>query len=570
MDKEPSPPVVAYGSSPKGKRKVIDLSQDSPEQLSQPLLLSQAPPPPKKRRKKPGKKHGPPQGPGLLGYNFRSRKFEKMQDLFRARHARSELQRRNPNVGAMPLFSGGHPLRQAPDEPDDEPDEKAEAVKVTAGIPAAPSAMVPWEKQRRNVLKALSSNVQSFARMNPEWAENLTRELQMVAAKLNAERQGTHWWKSGPGKTISTLDLIKKWPQKAKPIVQKYLRNWKILDTPGPSPIKDHEPDPSEVPLPGSPGRELSPAVVEYGSPDKSGTVTQINNPKRDLLNAFMGVEEELPDVPDPHQSVLPQTATLRIRPDEPPVFSDPSFGEPDYPYGAEFGVPDMEPLRVPGSPEPVEFSGTFKHDIDEPEWLKPGLHKLPEGYKDVAPTPSVLSEGTWLGTPEGSEAMAGLRDDGSVGTRELMNYREQLQSRLNVLGERRPYESYMKAFVPGYKAGRPESIQRSERSVSSAFQRARSRMLNVPRGLQKSGGIRGMQVLKKQNFHIEQLSPSELVLHARIINDGVVAQVRGLVAKISRTILVDGHKVPRKGIVGHILRLLEEKNHVRITVLDS
>jgi hypothetical protein len=93
--------------------------------------------------------------------------------------------------------------------------------------------------------------------------------------------------------------------------------------------------------------------------------------------------------------------------------------------------------------------------------------------------------------------------------------------------------------------------------------------MLNVPRGLQKSKQ-RGMQVLKRQNFHIEQQGPNNLILHARIVNSGVIDQIRALVTKITRPILVENQKVPKKQQVNHIAHLLEKHNHVRITVVDS
>ncbi len=499
----------------------LDLTQESPPKPP-PFQLSQAPPVPPKRQKK--KKPIPQLGPGLLAH---FPKIGAVQRRLRSAYQRGQLQRQNPAIGGISLFAGSLPLRVSPDALEPEPmdvegDEKAHEASVTLGLSADPVAMVPWETRKQEAISRLGPRIQSLIQQHAGWGEDLLRNIDLFALQRNKHRQAMGKGVSKKGfEQLSLKEVVIKFPAEVKQIVDKHLKLWNVRN-------REPSPPPAAVPLPKTPPRRPSPSAEEYiprpipatpreGSPASDTSVPGIRspepspepvrNPARDLLNAFDGLNV-LPEIPDPRQSVLPQTATLRAEPEERLV-----------PYS-------LSRETTPGG-EPSLYQGDVKG--------------------------------------ERSSVNSAYR----TGTRELMNRRAGAQQQLNILAgpARNPRSEYMRAFSPGYIPGRPELIQRSQRSVASSFQRARSKMLNVPRGLQKSGGYRGMQVLKKLNFHIEQLSPNELILHARIVNDGVVHQVRGLVAGISRPILVDGQKVSRKKIVNHILSILEEKNHVRISV---
>ena len=442
-------------------------------------------------------------------------------------------------------------------------EEKAPEAKVTLGMGAS-DAMLPWVQRKKAAISRLPPEFRRLADKSEDWAENLMRDLDRFTALQNVSGRESHSG-SMPYQLMSIPNVMFKYRDETKELLDKHRKLYNIYAEP--EPIREPSPEPNQE---AAEPTEFEDVLIGQ-NPDAQQQPINIHYPANELIDVFGGIIEELPYVPDPHQSILPQTATLRRRPASPVSDFEGDFGpptmapDPSYevypgtppetevfagfesepnPYGYEFGGSEMEPLRIPGTPPQRSQWGS-----------------TPSGSIAPMEPPDEI--------PEESLGGASARS-GRTGTRELMNVRGGAQAMLDVLEGQDPTESYLRAFIPGYKKGRAERVQRSERSDASSFQRARSRMLNVPRGLQKSGGIRGMQVLRKQNFHIEQLSPGELILHARIINDGVVAQVRALVGKISRTILVEGQKVPRKKIVNHILRILDQKNHVRITVLDS
>ncbi len=566
----PSPPTIQYGSPTSTPKLVRKLKKTAFKGLTPPV-----------GPRRPGSRvHN--RGSGQQGIHV-------YQAGVRAHLGRRQYEFDNPAKGGLPLFSGGLPQRVDPRVPPDEKEpveEKASEAKQTVGMPVS-GQMELWESRKEKAINRLPPKVQRLAKGNENWAENLMRRLDAFTAQYNLGRR-TMQRESGDTSRFDpmTLDevIFKKFDL-VEDIINSSVATWR---EPTPKkPAREKTPEPYiPDPIPATPPqeredpgeREPSPATVEYGSPEK-------HRPANELLDAFNGIIEELPDVPDPHQSILPQTATLRRRPAEPPDFAG-DFGSPtmapEPSYGVFPGTPPEQVIDFPGfedfpdTPQRSDYSWMATHDGSIVQSDYPGLPPLPDEIPEESlvggASASTFGTRTLIDMRRAHQARLDEleRQDSSIGTRELMNIRGGAQARLDVLHGQDPIKNYMQAFIPGYKKGRAERVQRSERSVASSFQRARSKMLNVPRGLQKSGGIRGMQVLKKQNFHIEQLSPGELILHARIINDGVVAQVRALVGKISRTILVEGQKVPRKKVVNQILSILGEKNHVRITVLDS
>ena len=590
MSKEQSPAAVGYGT-PKAtkalkKTGLLGVSPPlAPRREGSRTKAEDRHPPPKQKRP-PRKKKTPNLGPGLLAH-WATRGSVLMQQRMHAAHGRREYEVLNPRKSGMQLFAGGLPMRVSPDAPEPEPGEREEEQKQeeatqTLGIEAPPQAMKTWELRKKEAITRLEPRIQQLVREHAGWGDSLMRAIDEFAAEKNLGRQG-----SGLPE-MSLKDVVWHFKKQLKPIIDRQVKLWNVRDRPEERP-EDH---PLPETPPKTPPREPSPPSVAYGSPATT-VAYEIpptpENPHQDLLDAFTGLHV-LPDVPDPHQSILPQTATLRIDPKEPPVFG--GFGGPEY---VEQEIPETPPVFASeefGGPEHVaqefetadapEFEGGFTGP--QPDWLKPGYHELPapptppfsEGWHtpvtspDATPTPSQI-----MGiTPEQSEAMESEERDilgGMSGVSgespDIADYMTGSSSVNSARQGRNPRSDLLRATNPEYQPGNPEIIQRSLRSVASSFQRARNRTLNVPRGLMKSGSFRGMQVLKKQNFHIEQLSPNELVLHARIINDGVVAQIRGLVAGISRPILVDSQKIPRKKLVNHILAVLESKNHVRITV---
>ncbi len=486
-----SPPTIEYGSSPKRK----------PAKPRQGVLSSYMPP-------------------------------RSIGNLLQASLGRRRYETLNPRKGG----------RKSPDEP--EPvEEKTHEATVTLGLPAT-GKMSPWEQQKQKGMSQLSPSIQRLAAQNPDWSENMMRDLDRIVAAYNLERRKMQHESGNTSKfyAMTIAQVLRKKSGLLQDTVDRHVKRWRL-----PTPKKKREKSPSPEPAigqlrdrPDQPPRTLSALSSPSPTPEPAPEPA-LHSPAADLFESL-----SLPEVPDIHpppadQMILPPTAALRSSPSSVASFRSSAFGG----IGSDLRPGTWWNPVMPGEPprhgRPVSPTNSARRGVI-------GHHPLPQHV-----TPGQHPSG---GDPARSLSSSSLRSLPSTATSDLINQRLQIQAaQTNTLPERR-----------GVVSG---SIRRSRSSTAASFDRARRRMLNVPRGLQKSKQ-RGLQVLKRQNFHIEQQGPNNLILHARIVNRGVIDQIRALVTKITRPILVENQKVPKKQQVNHIAHLLEKHNHVRITVVDS
>ena len=538
--------TIGYGSQPTaprrpgsrvGKRKSGTVSQiDISEAPDTPIVQPSLSPPTIEYGSSPKRKPAKPRQGLLSSYT----------PHLRASLGRRRYETLNPRKGG----------RKSPDEP--EPvEEKTHEATVTLGLPAT-GKMSPWEQQKQKGMSQLSPSIQRLAAQNPDWSENMMRDLDRIVAVYNLERRKMQHESGNTSKfyAMTIAQVLRKKSGLLQDTVDRHVKRWRL-----PTPKKKREKSPS--PEPELPDRPDLPAPKPVSTPEPEFAEGDIpespvpwpsewQNPATDLFDSL-----SLPEVPDIHpppadQMILPPTAALRSSPSSVASIRSSAFGGvgSDLTPGTWWNpvMPGEPPRHGPLVPYSQSVSPTNSakagrhgrighHPLRMPQHVTPGQH--PSG-----------------GDPARSLSSSSMRSLPSTATSELINQRQRIQAaQTNTLPERR-----------GVVSG---SIRRSRSSTAASFDRARRRMLNVPRGLQKSKQ-RGMQVLKRQNFHIEQQGPNNLILHARIVNSGVIDQIRALVTKITRPILVENQKVPKKQQVNHIAHLLEKHNHVRITVVDS
>ena len=76
------------------------------------------------------------------------------------------------------------------------------------------------------------------------------------------------------------------------------------------------------------------------------------------------------------------------------------------------------------------------------------------------------------------------------------------------------------------------------------------------------------MPVLRQANFSLRKVSANRYLVYAKDVSEGVIAQIRGLLKKITgRRVLVDGRIFGKQGAFREIIRVLREKGSVDVSV---
>ncbi|HIB90568.1 TPA: hypothetical protein EYO57_25840 [Candidatus Poribacteria bacterium] len=76
------------------------------------------------------------------------------------------------------------------------------------------------------------------------------------------------------------------------------------------------------------------------------------------------------------------------------------------------------------------------------------------------------------------------------------------------------------------------------------------------------------MPVLRQANFSLRKVSANRYLVYAKDVSEGVIAQIRALLKKITgRRVLVDGRIFGKQGAFREIIRILREKGSVDVSV---